>query len=441
MTMDSWPNESGFVELDRSNGLTTALINRDQYRCKYYCRTCKKLQLPKPHHLPTKCGMCGSKDIDIETDLESMRLENIRFGGDDTEQNHVVSAKRAESFIKTLSFKRVDSGGGPTDDRVTKESLVVMGEATYTQLYKNARTEDDVEDLMAEHIREMSTTDPTSALIFSEAMLIPDQVILTLGSACWFGSGLPVIRLGHKRAAALMATEITDQSVEYVKPPFNAFYIELPSDLLHIEDKGGEMRKATGILVHARKFERDHHYKERVKKAGTYWNYAVLTDSALIQWKLSRFVEEIAGLKDRGNDWVGIGLPINDYDSRVDLLVGRLICSTCIMMSSPDNLKTKFEATKRNKTGKKPAKNCPVYKVFTERQPINVDARRYVSAYLKGERDSPDVRLMVRGHHKMQAHGPRLTLRKLRWIEPYPRGGMENDPIMSNLYVARDKQT
>jgi phage terminase small subunit len=88
----------------------------------------------------------------------------------------------------------------------------------------------------------------------------------------------------------------------------------------------------------------------------------------------------------------------------------------------------------------KPVKDSPVYKVFSEKQPINVDARRYVSAYLKGERDSPDVRLMVRGHHKMQAHGPRLTLRKLLWIEPYPRGGMENDPIMSNLYVARDRQ-
>lgn len=436
MTKFLLANEHSFVELDRGDGLTTALIDRDQYLCKYYCRSCKKLQLPARHTWPEKCGMCGSTDIDTEADLESQRLEHLRFGNG-AGQEHILAAKRAEGLIKTLLSQR-----GEDDRRMSatpsKETLVELG-SRYADLYRWAKTDDEVEDVIEEHVLELEALSPTKAMVFRESMRVPDQVILILGSACWHNSGLPVIRLGHKRAAALMATEITDQSVEYVKPPFKAFFIELPSDLLHIEDSNGEMRRATGVLVHARTFERRYQWGDKTKEPGTYWNYAILTDHPLIQWKLSRLVEEIAGLSDRGNDWVGVGMPINDYDARVDLLVGRLICSTCIMMSSPDNLKEKMESTKRNKTGKKPAKNCSVYKVFTERQPINVDARRYVSAYLKGERDSPDVRLMVRGHHKMQAHGPRLTLRKLKWIEPYPRGGMENDPIMSNLYEARDK--
>jgi hypothetical protein len=435
-----------FIRLAHSNGLTIGQVDSSQYLCKYYCYDCHQLKIPEPMEWPTHCKNCGSANIDHETDLESERLERLRFGLPEPIEidgpQHIVEAKQAEGIIKTLSFHHYGLDESPdSDDRVTKNTLIEIGERTADVLYSSAkvRTEDDVEETMDEYLKEMSIKNPKGALVFSEAMMIPDQIILTLGSACWFKNGMPIIRLGHKRAAALMATEITEQSIEYVKAPFGAFYIELPDGLVLIEDSEKVMRRATGVLVHSRTFERDHYYGEKVKKAGTYWNYAILTDSALIQWKLSRLVEEIAGLKDRGNDWVGIGLPINNYDERVDKLIGRLICSTCIMMSNPENLRMKVEPAKRNKTRKKAARNSPTFKVFLERQPINVDVRRYVTSYLRGERDSPHVRLMVRGHHKMQHHGPKRALRKLIWVEPYMRGGDEGDPIMKSLYVAKDK--
>lgn len=424
----------GFDRIAVGDGLTLAAIDRNIYKAKYLCLDCNQLRLPSPFEMPTFCAGCGSANIDIETNLESQRLEAVRFG--DSDSPHVRQSKEA---IRTLTFSRDTKSSFWSKETITKSSLAEMGEYLNPITYKHADTEDDVEANIDSYIAGHTALDPTGSSFFGEAMKIPDQVILMLGSACWFNSGLPVIRLGHKRAAALMATEITDHTIEYVKAPFPAFFIELPGDLLHVQDSTEEMRPATGVLVHSRSFVRDHEYQGRLKTAGTYWNYVILTDSSLIQWKLSRLIEEIAGLKDRGNDWVGIGLPLSDYDTRLDLLIGRLICSTCIMMSNPDNLKAKVEPTRRNKTGKKAAKDCPNYKVFLEKQPINVDARRYVSAYLKGERDSLHVRLMVRGHHKMQHYGPQRALRKLIWIEPYMRGGAEGDPIMKSIYVAKDK--
>jgi hypothetical protein len=418
-------NEWGMLKLAESDGLTTALINQEVYLCKYYCFSCNKLLLPAPHSWPTRCSNCGSEDIDIEKDMESGRLEDIRFGtGDNMPQNYIDHTIKTAAMVKKIEFVRTE--GGPSTDRITKESLVEIAAVTYPVLYKGAADEDEAEDRLVTQV--------------GETLQDPDQVVVAIGAACWQKSGFPVIRLGHKRAAALMATDITEQSVEFVRPPFDAFFIELPDGLLHVSDQNGEMQKATGVLVHARTFNQPFQYlDDKVRPPGTYWNYITLTDTSLIQWKMNRLVSEIAGLTDRGNDWVGIGLPLSDYDTRLDLLVGRLICSTCIMMSNPENLKTKIEATRRNKSGKKPLRNAPVYKVFMERQPINVDVRHYVSAYMKGERDSPHVRLMVRGHHKMQAHGKQLKLRKLLWIEPYMRGGTENDPIMRSIYVAKDK--
>lgn len=413
------------IKLAEGDGLVTALINGNNYLCKYYCRSCKKLLLPKPHEWPTVCAQCGSVDLDIEEDLHSQRLEGIRFGGSGPLPGHhaiISSEVRA-----ALEERRAVLSGDPTVDNISKESLVEIAEVTYPLIYKDSANEDEAEDRLVEYVGSYTTD--------------PDQVIVAIGAGCWKKNGFPVIRLGHKRAAALMATEITEQSIEFVKAPFGAFFIELPDNLLHVSDVDGKLVKATGVLVHSRTFAVEAHYANKVRAPGTYWNYVVLTDTSLIQWKINRLVREVAGLSNRDNEWEGFGLPISDYDSRLDLLVGRLICSTCIMMSNPENLKTKIEATRRNKSGKKADRTAPTYKVFTERQPINVDVRHYVSAYLKGERDSPHVRLMVRGHHKMQAHGEKLSLRKLKWIEPYMRGGNEKDPILRSIYEAKDKTT
>lgn len=323
---------------------------------------------------------------------------------------------------------------------IRKELLAEAGKSCFEYTYKNATCEKDVEGNINDFLFELIERSPRKAAILAETFKLPEQMLITIASARWCEQGFPILRLGHKRAAALMATDVSESQLEFVKPPFHAFLIELPDGLIHLEDEGGSARKATMILLQARFLEGGFlSHTNRTYPQDTYWSYVIFTETSLMQWKLNRKTSEIAGHSDRGNMWNGYGLPMGMYDERVDQLVGRLICSACIMMSNPDNLKTKVETSRKNKGGKKPDKKSPQFKVFTERQPISVDVRHYVTAYLRGERDSPHVRLMVRGHHKMQQHGPQRALRKLIWVEPYPRGGDPNDPIMNSIYQAKDK--
>ena len=49
---------------------------------KYLCRSCKALRLGRKNIRSMACGQCGSSNIDVETDMKSMRLEMQRLGGD-----------------------------------------------------------------------------------------------------------------------------------------------------------------------------------------------------------------------------------------------------------------------------------------------------------------------------------------------------------------------
>ena len=56
------------------------------------------------------------------------------------------------------------------------------------------------------------------------------------------------------------------------------------------------------------------------------------------------------------------------------------------------------------------------YRVGTK---VTIDPNLQKVAKAAGEGRSSDVASYVRGHHKMQAHGSKQSLRKLIWIEPY----------------------
>ncbi len=65
---------------------------------------------------------------------------------------------------------------------------------------------------------------------------------------------------------------------------------------------------------------------------------------------------------------------------------------------------------------------------------LKVDCRQAVKRFLStgaGKKGGPQtVQTLVRGHHKKQPFGPRSTLRKVIWREPFWRGP-EDAPIMT----------
>lgn len=346
------------------------------------------------------------------------------------QSKRIEESKQALENLKTMFPDAVGAC-------VRKEDLVNTGNLFWPWTYKLAKDDDEANLRANDYVRYLAITDPMGAVMLAESFKVPDQALIMFGSARWVDQGLPVIRLGHKRAAALMATVITKQSVEYVKPPFKAFYIELPDGLLSLRDHDGTDRKASGILVHAIDYKTDLTREDgSVLKAGMRWRYVVLTNTELLQWQLNRTTADLAGLEHQDNDWIGIGLPIEDYDKRVAALVGRLICAVCLMMSSPENVKEQRKPNPRNKSAKRKTPDAPSYRVFVEGKPIDVDVRPAIAAYLRGERDSPHVRLLVAGHYKPNL-GARLG--RVVWVEPYWRGGIDGDPIRTRTHDAGDK--
>jgi hypothetical protein len=75
----------------------------------------------------------------------------------------------------------------------------------------------------------------------------------------------------------------------------------------------------------------------------------------------------------------------------------------------------------------------PEHRIVTIGAPLEIDCRGAVKEYIEcGTRSSektghrrhgvPTVQVMVRGHYRMQPHGPKHALRKKKWIRPFWRG-------------------
>ena len=65
----------------------------------------------------------------------------------------------------------------------------------------------------------------------------------------------------------------------------------------------------------------------------------------------------------------------------------------------------------------------PEHRIVTIGAPVDIDCRPAIREYLEhgGNRrhGAPTVQVMVRGHYRMQACGPRHTLRRKTWIRPH----------------------
>jgi hypothetical protein len=71
-------------------------------------------------------------------------------------------------------------------------------------------------------------------------------------------------------------------------------------------------------------------------------------------------------------------------------------------------------------------------------QPVTVDARDVVADYIgTGLAGHIGVRVLVRGHHKSQPHGPRSSLRKAIWVDCFWRGP-DGAPVAVHPHVLTD---
>lgn len=265
-------------------------------------------------------------------------------------------------------------------------------------------------------------------------LYVPAGHIRLLGAAKWARNGFPQVTMSHKFAAALLATGVGKDTLEQVSPPWDSFLLDVPNGLLAIMDnKSGQEQDIQRILV----------VRTMNETKGVTWSYVAFGHSVAM-CRLGATTEELLPPEieedvfvQLENDPDSSGLfeslllqGLTDQDKRVSSLLGRLIINTCLAMSDPENIKA-IGTGHKSSSGPGRSDPEPVVRTYQVGRPVKLDCREYIAKFVRGgARNLPSVQTLVRGHFKSQPHGPKSTLRKVIWREPFWRGP-EDAPILT----------
>jgi hypothetical protein len=314
---------------------------------------------------------------------------------------------------------------------LTRQEMAQSGLNFWHLSYKH--TQDDMGAF--ESLYDSLLKDKRRAALAAVFAYLPMEQTTFFWTARWADQGFPVIQPGHKYAAALMATHVSAEYAEDIHPPFKAFLLEVPNGLISIEDpKTKKLQDIKSILVH--------HLVN--SKGENVWNYVAMTDSRLSIWKHGASGSYLCDPNDDETEhtrWSGysFALETDERDERAHRMIARFILNVCLAMSEEGHVKKigKGHSAEFNLRESKE----PVCRVFQVGQPIVLDCRQAIRDYMDGrlkKSASPSVQVLVRGHWKRQPYGPKASLRKWIWREPFWRGP-EDAPILTRPLKLRDE--
>lgn len=247
----------------------------------------------------------------------------------------------------------------------------------------------------------------TAAEAFSD-----ETVKILLQSSVWARDGFQQVLVGHKQAAALMVTSVSEEMAQHVHMPWPSFYIEIPPDLLQFEPDSGRssVSRVHGVL--ATRIELQSGNPQVLLLAAVDNNFVSLPGR-----DLAYFARGAQGLHwdDEGTE------KASTKNTRVTNLLLRLFVNVCMMMTSPDNY-SKRKSSGWGKTKRQDPN--PQTNQYLLRAPVVMDFRPAIHSYIQEGRSGRElsVQFLVSGHWRRQAHGPNRSERKTIWIEPFWKG-------------------
>lgn len=218
----------------------------------------------------------------------------------------------------------------------------------------------------------------------------------------WFKSAFARLEVGHKLAASLCLTDVPDDFP--VEAPWEAWSLVIPDGLL----------QPIAGNVYA-----------RVWCLGTHPMFAVTRDGRLYP----------------------VGDPtgeLNDFDRellRVHGAIKNLVRGACLALSNPQDF-TKERSKSSGSSSKKHRSGPPELEQarFLLSAPVQIDCREHLTEYLRGTKKgaSPKVQFLVRGHWANQPYGPKSSLRKRIWRQPFWKGPEESRVLLRQHKVGQD---
>jgi len=220
----------------------------------------------------------------------------------------------------------------------------------------------------------------------------------------WLDSSFARLEVGHRLAAALALTDVPD-TVE-VGAPWKAWSLTLPDGLLDTPELG---RNTT----------------RRVWCVGAEPVALVLEQGTVLH------IDDVT-------DAVGA------YGGRLLPTIRALVRGCCLALSEPDEFRRErgaSEGTSRSAKGRSGPPELEQAR-FVLSKPLELDLRSELTEHLSGRRrgaggGSPKVQFLVRGHWRQQVHGPRRSLRKTIWIQPFWKGPEESRVLLRRAVVEK----
>lgn len=303
----------------------------------------------------------------------------------------------------------------------SKEALIALGKQLWPLTYKG--TDSDSQAFTRFCVALEMGKGLLFHPIFADAMqYLPMEQLASIWSARWADQAFPVLAMGHKYAASLMATSIPSEYAAEIIPPFKAFMIEIPNGLIDVRDDQGVSWNVRYALVQ---------FLENIPGVFV-WNYVLITEGSITLWRHGVPTNLLTEAKpEHVTSWedYSFSFKIDSHDDRVNVVIGRLILGACLALSSKDSSKP-IGKSHSCPSGSLRTSPEPLVRVFQLGRPIVVDCRQTIKDYLSGEKHSaPSVQKLVRGHWQRQPYGAQSSLRKWIQKEPYWRGP-EGAPIL-----------
>lgn len=310
-----------------------------------------------------------------------------------------------------------------------KDDFMRLGEALRKETYEHG----DSDRVASEKLIEWAGRQAPEFLDFFN---VTQNHLVWFAAARWADQAFPVVTMGEKFCAALMATQIPEDMLEEVECPWKAFVIEVPGKVLSVFDPEAMVRtRVVRILVH----KTDH--------PGEPWRWIAFGEKGQHVWRTG-FPDQLlkpVEFKDRhhkafyqhGDEAFEGDL---HRDERLYVIISRLVLNTCMVVADPDQVRQVGSSHKRHANAEGRRHGPPEQRVFQVGRPINLDCREAIQEYIEGERAARDLKIqsLVRGYWRRQPHGPKMAFRRRQWIEPYWRGP-EDAPILVRPHVVPEE--
>lgn len=343
-------------------------------------------------------------------------------GGEDPrrlyELVNVAAGRAAISRISQRIF-------GHTLFTETKEGLMRTGQSWWEHTYKGNVTDKEAADKYREFAKAQGDT-------FYKVVSQAPDIFIYFGAARWADQGFPTVTMGERFAAALCATEVPEEMYDDVKAPWKAFVIEIPSGLFTVYDPEHQERtRATRILVQQ---------VENVDASAQEWWWMLFSEKDQHFWRQGTTAQVLRPIEFREHEQERYRIHAGEeafaeqvhQDERIYHIISRLIFNSILTLTDPERVKRVGSSHKRYEARGESNDRVgpPEQRVYLIGKPINLDCRERLRDFVEGRKGGTfkvTTQFLVHGHWRWQAYGPKHSLRRRQWIEPFwkgPEGGV-----------------